>query len=92
MVKPIGGRGKKAPYQTKTIRIPVELEGQISQLIEQYRQQAITGDAPDSEYPLPLHEAVELAQKLLRAKKAKQDTVKKLVTGIYGVDEVIINL
>lgn len=44
MVKPVGGRGKKAPYKTKTIRIPVELEDQINALIDEYRAKVMNSD------------------------------------------------
>jgi hypothetical protein len=37
MDKPIGGRGKKAPYETTHVRIPVDLKPQIEELIENFR-------------------------------------------------------
>lgn len=86
MNKPVGGRGKKAPYQTKTIRIPVELESDVEQLIQQYRLQVIDGTEPRQKKIASLSEAKMLVKKLLKAKKSKLDTVHKLVTGIYKVD------
>jgi hypothetical protein len=35
--KQIGGRGKKAPYETTHVRIPVDLKSQIELLVEDYR-------------------------------------------------------
>jgi hypothetical protein len=35
--KQIGGRGKKAPYETTHVRIPVDLKSQIELLIKDYR-------------------------------------------------------
>jgi hypothetical protein len=35
--KQIGGRGKKAPYETTHVRIPVDLKPQVEVLIEQFR-------------------------------------------------------
>ena len=35
--KQIGGRGKKAPYETTHVRIPVDLKPQIELLIEEFR-------------------------------------------------------
>jgi hypothetical protein len=35
--KQIGGRGKKAPYETTHVRIPVDLKYQIELLVEDYR-------------------------------------------------------
>ena len=33
-----GGRGKKAPYETKLMRVPVPLEEQIQEMIAQYQK------------------------------------------------------
>jgi hypothetical protein len=37
MNKPIGGRGKKAPYETTHVRIPVDLKPQVELLIKEFR-------------------------------------------------------
>jgi hypothetical protein len=37
MNKPIGGRGRKAPYETTHVRIPVNLKTQVELLVEQFR-------------------------------------------------------
>ena len=37
MDKPKGGRGKKAPYETTHMRVPLPLKAQIEKLIEDYR-------------------------------------------------------
>ena len=37
MDKPIGGRGKKAPYETTHVRIPVDLKPQVELLVEKFR-------------------------------------------------------
>lgn len=37
MDKPLGGRGKKAPYETTHVRIPVDLKPQVELLVEQFR-------------------------------------------------------
>ena len=37
MSKPVGGRGHKAPYQTMTIRIPVDVKGQVEEIVERFR-------------------------------------------------------
>jgi hypothetical protein len=37
MSKPIGGRGKKAPYETTHVRIPVDLKPQVELLVEKFR-------------------------------------------------------
>ena len=84
MTKPIGGRGKKAPYETTHLRIPIPIKPQIESMIEAYRLSVIDGiDSPNSDL-LPLGDAIELSKKLLRSKTAKTDTIVKLLTGIYG--------
>jgi hypothetical protein len=41
MNKPIGGRGKKAPYETTHVRIPVDLKSQVEKLVEGYRNNGL---------------------------------------------------
>jgi hypothetical protein len=41
MNKPIGGRGKKAPYETTHVRIPVDLKSQVEELVENYRNSGL---------------------------------------------------
>ena len=82
----MGGRGKRAPYETTHMRVPLPLKTQIEQLIEDYRLSILDGiDRPSSEL-IPLDEALIIAQKLLRSKTAKNDTVAKLLTSIYKTD------
>jgi hypothetical protein len=42
--KQIGGRGKRAPYETTHVRIPVDLKPQIELLIEEFRNNGFTID------------------------------------------------
>lgn len=37
MSKPIGGRGKKASYETTHVRIPVDLKPQVELLVKEFR-------------------------------------------------------
>lgn len=37
MPKPVGGRGRKAPYKTTTVRIPVDIKQQVDLLVAQFR-------------------------------------------------------
>lgn len=86
MTKPVGGRGKKAPYQTKIKRIPLELESQIDSMITEYRANLTGADDRQENSILSLADAIALVKKLMRAKKSKSDTIHKLVTGIYKTD------
>jgi hypothetical protein len=44
MDKPIGGRGKKAPYETTHVRIPVDLKPQVEKLVEKFRNNECVTD------------------------------------------------
>lgn len=86
MTKPMGGRGKRAPYETTHMRVPLPLKNQIEQLIEDYRLSILDGiDRPSSEL-IPIDEALVIAQKLLRSKTAKNETIAKLLTSIYKTE------
>ena len=86
MSKPIGGRGKKAPYETTHLRIPIPIKPQIESMIEAYRLSVIDGiDSQESDV-LPLGDAIELSKKLLKSKTAKPDTLAKLLTAIYHTE------
>jgi chorismate mutase len=37
MSKPLGGRGKKAPYETVIIRIPIDVKEQVEEIVERFR-------------------------------------------------------
>ena len=41
MNKPVGGRGKRAPYQTIIIRIPIDLKPQIDELVNRFREDSL---------------------------------------------------
>ena len=43
MTKPKGGRGKKAPYSTKLMRVPVPMKPQVRQLVDRYQSYLASG-------------------------------------------------
>ena len=64
MNKPIGGRGKKAPYETTHVRIPVDLKSKVEELVEAYRNNELAISAQDDNnltknLPINYHELVE---------------------------------
>lgn len=52
MPKPIGGRGKIAPYHTKLVRIPVPVASQVNHLVERYQDYIAEGG--EALFPPPL--------------------------------------
>jgi hypothetical protein len=52
MSKPVGGRGHKAPYQTMTIRIPIDVKEQVEEIVEKFRddlEMGVTRVDPDDD-------------------------------------------
>lgn len=45
MNKPLGGRGKKAPYETAQVRVPVPIKSEVEKLIESYRNSILNAEA-----------------------------------------------
>jgi hypothetical protein len=84
MSKPVGGRGKQAPYGTTHLRVPIPIKDKLEAIIEDYRRSVVDGVESEPSTILPLEQAKELAVRLLRSKSAKLSTVLKLLTGIYG--------
>ena len=86
MNKPLGGRGKKAPYETTHLRIPVPIKADIEKLIENYRLSVIDGIESEDNGLMSVEDAKLLTRKLIKSKTSKIDTLIKLLTSIYGVE------
>jgi hypothetical protein len=86
MNKPLGGRGKKAPYETTHLRIPLPIKADIEKLIDNYRLSVIDGIESQDNGLMSVEDAKLLTRKLIKAKTSKIDTLIKLLTSIYGVE------
>ncbi len=51
-VKPKGGRGLKAPYETIQMRVPVPLKAEFQERIDNYRDAVLTGNKPEDRFSL----------------------------------------
>jgi hypothetical protein len=52
MVKPVGGRGHTAPYKTMVVRIPIDLQERVEEMVEKFRddlEMGITRVDPDND-------------------------------------------
>jgi hypothetical protein len=47
MIKPVGGRGKQAPYATTHLRVPVPIKEKLEAIIEDYRRAVVDGGESD---------------------------------------------
>jgi hypothetical protein len=81
MVKPVGGRGVKAPYETTHVRVPKPIKPQVERLIEQFQA---GGDSQSENLLTSLDDAVATAKGILLQKKSARVSIQKLLTSIYG--------
>lgn len=87
MPKPVGGRGHRAPYETTHLRVPVPIKAHLEEIIDQYRQSLEDGPPIQKDQAIPsLEDSLAMAEKLIRAKTTKVETIKKLLTYIYKQD------
>jgi TRAP-type mannitol/chloroaromatic compound transport system substrate-binding protein len=62
MPKPLGGRGCKAPYQTMTMRIPVDVKSQVEEIVERFREgdlEIVENDNSENNKILRIQEIIE---------------------------------
>jgi hypothetical protein len=83
MIKPKGGRGKRVPYSSVTVRVPEELKAQVEELVEAYRLFILEGIEMEQEALLPIDQAKALAKELLAGRSTRKDMAVKLITSIY---------
>ena len=85
MIKPKGGRGKKVPYNSLTVRIPEDLKDTVEGLVDDYRQFILDGIQIKSNDIPSIDEIKELSKQLLKGRTTRKDIIIKLVTSIYGI-------
>jgi hypothetical protein len=76
MSKPVGGRGHKAPYQTMTIRIPIDVKEQVEEIVEKFRddlEMGVTRVDPDDDKISKLSKIID---KYKLASKPSRDWTK----------------
>lgn len=88
--KPVGGRGNKAPYSTKIVRVPEPVLERITAIIEAYREgsenefsaTASVTDKPVTAYS-EIKDQVDRWRKETKVGKSKLENLLQL---IYGDD------
>jgi hypothetical protein len=58
-LKPRGGRGHRAPYETVMVRTPVPIKAEVEAVIARYRD-SVLSDAPVAVEPEGKHIAIQL--------------------------------
>jgi hypothetical protein len=95
MNKPVGGRGKKAPYETVTIRVPSPLAVEFRKVTDDYVS-LVVNESADPELAVSsvcqktdtknvsFESAIEEAKKILKSKKSAKQSIKNLLQVLYG--------
>jgi hypothetical protein len=86
MNKSKGGRGKKLPYNSITVRIPENLKSQVEALVNDYRQFILDGIETNNDNIPSIDEIKQLSKQLLKSRATRKDIVIKLVMSIYGIE------
>jgi hypothetical protein len=76
MVKPVGGRGHTAPYKTMVVRIPVDLQERVEEIVEKFRddlEMGLTRVDPDDDKISKLSKIID---KYKLASKPSRDWTK----------------
>lgn len=93
MNKPVGGRGKKAPYETQVIRVPEPIVNQVEQLIENYRTAVVNNEEIEIEQKSNFHtnitlvdydSALQKAKEIVKQKRSAAESIAKLLQVLYG--------
>jgi hypothetical protein len=77
--KPVGGRGKKAGYQTKLMRVPLPVVPVVEKIVDDFRD-----GSENRTKQLSFDEALQAAKKIMKKKKSARQSLLNLLQDIYG--------
>ena len=76
MSKPVGGRGHKAPYETITIRIPIDVREQVEEIVNQFRSGNSDSAKADSIDNDKISLLIAIVERYKAAAKSSRDWTK----------------
>jgi hypothetical protein len=76
MSKPVGGRGHKAPYQTMTVRIPIDVKEQVEEIVERFRSGDFKSTQTDSSDNNRISQLTAIIERYKTAAKSSRDWTK----------------
>ena len=79
--KPVGGRGKKAGYETKLMRVPLPVVSAVEKIVDDFRDGSENGTKQ-----LSFDEALQAAKKIMKKKKSARQSLLNLLRDIYGCE------
>lgn len=82
-MKYVGGRGKKAPYETTHIRVPIPLKSKIEAIVNEFKSGIET---EDTNQLTTLENALDIAQNILKQKRSARASMEKLISALYQTE------
>lgn len=86
-MKSKGGRGKKAPYDTTHVRVPLPVKAEVDAVVERFRNGGRTQQELVNKYDLD--RAIQLANDALKQKKSARATMSRFLSEMYGQDIIL---
>lgn len=83
--KPVGGRGKKAPYRTKIMRIPEPLKEEVQCLIDNYRDSLIVNKNQNNQTILLTKEKlIKEIELIVKKRKSAKVSFELLINKLFS--------
>jgi hypothetical protein len=83
--KPVGGRGKKAPYSTQIMRVPEPLISEVQYLIDNYRDSlTVDSDQGNQTILLTKEKLTEEINSILKKRKSAKASFEFLVNSLFS--------
>ena len=76
MSKPVGGRGHKAPYQTMTIRIPIDVKEQVEEIVDRFRSGNLESTQTDNSDNNRISQLTAIIERYKTVAKVSRDWTK----------------
>ena len=76
MVKPVGGRGHTAPYKTMVVRIPIDLQERVEEMVEKFRDDLEMGITSVDQDNDKISKLSRIIDKYKLASKSSRDWTK----------------
>lgn len=90
MTKPVGGRGNKAPYSSKIVRVPEPVLEKVTAIIEAYREEAdseFSATASRENKPVTAYSEIsDQVDQWRKETKVGKSKLENLLQLIYGGD------
>jgi hypothetical protein len=98
MVKPVGGRGNKAPYESTHVRVPLPIKADVQALIDEFRERQ-TGQPKKPLTSLQVEEEEEIEEEEdsyepsdLETIKSQAETIRRYAVEIHALKRDLDNL